>query len=391
MPSAMTAVEQAARLKRWALEEGFQRAGVATLGPVRQGDVFLRWLGRGDQAAMGYLEGRQEVRLDPRRVFEGARSAVCVALQYHPSTAAEEEVTGDLWPRVARYARGRDYHNVMTKRLRKLARRVEEAFPGTRTKPYVDTGPVLERDLAAAAGLGVAGKNTMLLHPEAGSYFLLGELFTSLDLAPDPPIADLCGSCSMCLEACPTDALPEPYRLDANKCISYWTIEHRGGIPPEMRPQLGDWVFGCDICQEVCPHNDRPLVRGDEAFDLPTERIALDLAALLDLDEKEYQRLFQGSPMKRSRRQGLRRNACVAMGNLAHRSYVTPLGRALGDPDPLIRSHAAWSLGRIGGPEAAAKLTAALASEADSEVSEMLEIALAGTRRSGRDANSQLP
>lgn len=355
----MNASEKAARLERWALELGFHRAGVARLTPALHGESFSRWLERGDHAGMGYMEGRPEVRLDPRRLFDGARSAVCVALQYHPPAAAAGEATGDLWPRVARYARGRDYHNVMTKRLRRLARRVEEAFPGTRTKPYVDTGPVLERDLAAAAGLGVAGKNTLLLHPEDGSYFLLGELFTSLDLEPSAAISDLCGSCSLCLEACPTDALPEPYRLDSRQCISYWTIEHRGPIPETMRGALGDWVFGCDICQEACPHNDKPLTAGDPAFTLAEARSDLDLVGLLQLDDEGYQRVFQGSPMKRARREGLRRNACVAMGNSGDAAYVPALAGALADGDPVVAGHAAWALGRIGGPEAVAALEAA--------------------------------
>ena len=243
-------------LRAWAVEAGFDRVGVARLAAALHGESFVAWLGRGDQAAMAYMADRVEVRLDPRALFAGAKSALCVTLQYHAPDALP--VDGDLWPRVARYARGRDYHNVMTKRLRRLARRIEDAFPGSRTKPSVDTGPVLERDLAAAAGLGVAGKNTMLLHPHAGSYFFLGELFTSLDLEPEHELSDLCGSCSLCLEACPTGALPQPFRLDARRCISYWTIEHRGPIPEDVRPQLSDWVFGCDLCQEACPHNDRP-------------------------------------------------------------------------------------------------------------------------------------
>ncbi len=211
---------------------------------------------------MGYLERRIEARLEPAKVVPGTRSVLCVALQYSPlSNKDGEEVPdpkGDLWPRVARYARGRDYHDVMQDRLKTLETRIAEAFPGLVSRRYVDTGPVLERELAARAGLGVPGKNTNLLHPEAGSWFLLGELFLSLDLAPDVPLADLCGSCTRCLEACPTGALPEPWRLDSNRCISYWTIEHRGALPPEAREMVGDWVFGCDICQEVCPWNTAP-------------------------------------------------------------------------------------------------------------------------------------
>jgi len=373
-------------LKALSLEAGFDRVGVVRLALAANGESFEAWLERGDHAAMSYMAGRLDVRLDPRRLFEGARSALCVALQYHAATT--DDVAGDLWPGVARYAHGRDYHNVMIKRLRKLARRIEEAFPGTRTKPYVDTGPVLERDLATGAGLGIAGKNTMLLHPEAGSYFFLGELITSLELEPESPMADLCGSCSLCLEACPTDALPEPFRLDARRCISYWTIEHRGAIPVEMRSELGKWVFGCDICQEVCPHNDRPLVAADPAFALAEHRRNLDLTALLELDEEGYQELFQGSPMKRSRWEGLRRNASVAMGNSGDRRYVEALSRSLEDPDPVIRRHSAWALGRIGGDRAFLRLAEACSQEADEEVLAELETALAGQAGSARGVNS---
>ncbi len=368
------AAQRAELLRTWALEVGFDRAGVARLEPVATGQAFLRWLERGEHAEMAYLEGRAEARLDPREIFEGARTAVCVALQYHPVAASRQG--GDLWPRVARYARGRDYHNVMIKRLRRLARRVEKGFPGSRAKPYVDTGPVLERDLAAKAGLGAVGKNTLLLHPDAGSYFLLGELFTSLDLEPDARVGDLCGSCSRCLDACPTGALPEPFRLDSQRCISYWTIEHRGPIPRPTRAALGEWVFGCDLCQEACPLNDRPSVTAEAAFELPAGRAGLDLAALLALREEAYQEVFRGSAMKRSRREGLRRNAALAMGNRGEARYVGPLAEAMTDLDPVLRSHAAWSLGRIGGSGALAALREARSREESPAVIEELDRAL---------------
>ena len=253
--------DRAARIRRWARQAGFDRAGIAALSPSEHGAALVGWLERGDQAGMEYMRRRLEARLEPARVLGGARSAVCVALQYHPLDG-DAEPAGDLWPRVARYARGRDYHDVMLERLRRLAARVEQGYPGTAWRAYVDTGPVLERELAARAGLGAIGKNTNLLHPEAGSWFLLGELFLTLELTPDAAAADLCGSCTRCLEACPTGALPEPYRLDSRRCISYWTIEHRGDLPPEAREMVGDWVFGCDVCQEVCPVNEAPAGRG---------------------------------------------------------------------------------------------------------------------------------
>ncbi len=372
----MDPASKSALLKRLALAAGFDRAGVARLAPSDHPGALHQWLERGDQATMEWMTQRTELRLDARQLFPGAQSALCVALQYSP-LRGEEESGGDLWPRVARYARGRDYHNVMGKRLRKLAKEVRERFPGTQTRTYVDTGPVLERELAARAGLGAVGKNTLLLHPEAGSWFMLGELFTSLSLTPDPPLADLCGSCTRCLEACPTQALTAPYQLDSRKCISYWTIEHRGRLPHEAREAMEDWVFGCDLCQEACPVNAAPSPEGqDPAFALPPGRGRLDLTALLAIDAESYAEVFHGSPMQRAKRQGLQRNAAVAMGNRGDKKYIQPLAKALADAEPLVRQHAAWALGKIGGPAACRVLTQTLEGELDAEVIAELRAAL---------------
>ncbi len=370
-------------LKSWALEAGFDRAGIARLDPLEHGEALVRWLDRGDQAGMEYLGRRLEARLDPSQVFAGARSVLCVALQYHPldreDGERQPEPSGDLWRRVARYARGKDYHEVMGERLRALEERVRAEFPGCETRRYVDTGPVLERELAARAGMGAVGKNTMLLHPEGGSWFLLGELFLSLDVDPGPvrPLEDLCGSCTLCLDACPTGALAEPYRLDSNKCISYWTIEHRGALPAAARRMVGGWVFGCDVCQEVCPWNAAPAPAVHPEMELPPERGELTLARLLGLPREEYVERFRGSPMKRAKLDGLRRNAAVAMGNRRESRHVGPLAEALRDEVPLVRGHAAWALGRIGGKDAVAALEAALAAEGDGEVRAEIEDALA--------------
>ncbi|HEV8240911.1 MAG TPA: tRNA epoxyqueuosine(34) reductase QueG [Thermoanaerobaculia bacterium] len=314
----------AAQLEEWALEAGFDRAGIATLEPLAHGEAFVRWLARGAHAGMSYLERRVEARLQPATIFDGARSVLCVALRYAP-LVDEDEPSGDLWPRVARYARGRDYHPLMEARLDVVAARVEAAFPGARTRRYVDTGPVLERELAARAGIGVVGKNTMLLDREMGSWFLLGELFTTLDLAPSEPLAELCGGCTLCLDACPTGALVEPFRLDSNRCISYWTIEHRGAFDAEAAAMVGDWVFGCDVCQEVCPWNRRrhALPPADHPeLRLPPERRELDLAGLLSMSRDEYVERFRGSAMKRARLEGLQRNAAAAMKNRGERVPV---------------------------------------------------------------------
>ncbi len=300
------AAGRAERIKSWALEAGFDRAGVASAEPSEFAAEYQDWLDRGDHAGMQYLERNVERRADSRKTLPAVRSVLCVALDYGDQHAALTG-TGDLWARVARYAHGDDYHLVMEKRLHALAERIEAAWPGTELKVYVDTGPVLERELAARAGLGAIGKNTMLLHPEAGSWFLLGEILLSLDLEPDHPLADLCGTCTECLDACPTGALPGPYRLDANRCISYWTIEHRGEFPPDA-PDTHGWIFGCDICQEVCPVNAAPEINPDPAFELPAHRAQLNLIDLLSMDREEYVERFRRSPMKRAKLEGLKRN-----------------------------------------------------------------------------------
>ena len=220
----------------WALEAGFDRAGVATLEPSRHGEALRSWVERGDQAGMAYLERRMEVRLDPSKSLDGARSALCVARHYSPPAAPPR--LNDLWSGVASYARGRDYHDTMTPTLRKLGERIESSFPGARTRSYVDTGPILERELAERAGLGWVGKNTMLLD-RSSSYFLLGEIVMTLEMEPSEPMSDLCGTCTRCLDDCPTGALREPYRLDSRRCISYWTIEHRGRDPDQETGRAG--------------------------------------------------------------------------------------------------------------------------------------------------------
>ena len=360
-------------LRSWALEAGFDRAGIARTDPSAHESALRDWVARGDQAGMTWFEKGVDKRLDSRRVLADARSVLCVALDYHPLREGRQ-VTGDLWPRVARYARGRDYHDVMQERLKLLEARIVAAFPGCGTRRYVDTGPVLERELAARAGLGSFGKNTNLLHPEAGSWFLLGELFLSLELEPDSGFSDLCGSCTLCLEACPTGALPEAYRLDSRRCISYWTIEHRGPVPEEIREGLGDWVFGCDVCQEVCPVNAAPTEALQPEMDLPRARAKVDLAGLLGIEAESYVEIFRGSPMKRAKREGLQRNAATAMGNRRDPAYHEALEEALELGSETVRIHAAWALGRVGG-EGAKEV---LLRRREEESSETVRLEIAG-------------
>ncbi len=304
-------------LCEWAVEEGFDRAGIATLEASEYGDEFSAWVERGDNASMEWLGRRVEERLNPASRLEGAKSAVCVALHY-PARGQDES---DLWSGVARYAHGDDYHDVMMRRLRRLGDRIERSYPGSRTRSYVDTGPLLERELGQRAGLGRIAKNTMLLS-RSGSYFLLGEVLTTLDLSPGETLPDLCGNCTRCLDACPTDALTQPYRLDARRCISFWTIEHRTDLPEEIERDLGEWTFGCDICQQVCPWNEERNPRRSQAerasdLALPEHRRGLDLVELVTLDRDCYVETFRRSAMKRAKLDGLRRNAAAVLANEA--------------------------------------------------------------------------
>ena len=369
----MSSAASAALLKLWALEAGFDRAGVAAVRASDHQQAVLDWLELGRHAGMSYLSRRVECRLNAENLVPWARSVLCVALQY---ATAEDDTEGDLWPWVARYARGRDYHEVVGEGLESLRCRIEEGFPGCTTRWYVDTGPVLERELAARAGLGVVGKNTNLLHPQAGSYFFLGEIFLDLDLEPDIPIADLCGSCTACLEACPTEALVAPFVLDSNLCISYWNIEHRGEVPPASRERAGQWVFGCDVCQEVCPWNASPEPPAASEFEIPPRRRRLGLLELLALSRSSYVEVFRGSAMKRAKLEGLKRNAAIAMGNRGQQRYVPALAEALVREEAQVRGAVAWALGSIGGDRARSVLRKRLPDEEDATVRRELQRAL---------------
>lgn len=369
--------ERSERVRSLAAMEGFDAVGIARLAPATTGSFFERWLGRGNHAGMAWLERRIERRLDPRELLPGARAAVVVAWRYAPLVPDGDDPPNELWRRVARYARGEDYHGFVLERLERVGERIAAEFPGTEHRAYVDTGAILERELAALAGLGSIGKNTCLLSPAQGSWFLLGELLVTLELDPDPPIGDLCGECSRCLEACPTGALAEPFRLDASRCISYWTIEHRGEIPVEMRRSVGEWVFGCDVCQEVCPWNGRlgPLAGRSEAR-VPSSLRTLDLVDLLRLPEEDLRARLSGSPLMRPKVAGLRRNAAGALGVLGREDAVPKLEEAMGDASAVVRGQVAWALGAIGGDAAVAALRRALAAEREPKVREEILAAL---------------
>jgi epoxyqueuosine reductase len=303
--SALTEV-----VKAKALELGFDRVAIGPADPPERGAAFEAWLDSGYAGTMEYLVRGREKRLDPGKLLPGARSVIAVALNYYQGAVPDEE----SWAPIARYAWGRDYHDVMTPRLESLLASLKEAAgPNVSGRVYVDTGPVLERDLAARAGLGWIGKNSMLLHPELGSWFFIGIILTTAELDVGEPLPDRCGRCTACLDVCPTHAFVAPYVLDATRCISYLTIEHKGPIPDDLKPQMGEWVFGCDLCQSVCPWNRKtPLTR--EPALIPDGRFP-PLESLLGLSEAEFSEQFRGSPLMRPKWRGIMRNAEVAQAN----------------------------------------------------------------------------
>jgi epoxyqueuosine reductase len=344
--SATLALSLEGRVKAQAFGLGFDLVGICTLGPAETAQVFDTWLERGYAGAMEYLSRGREKRRDSRLPVPAATSAIVVAMNY-----GGHEPDGP----VARYARGDDYHDIVLERLWTLHRWLDdEVGRPVVGKAYVDTGPLLERDLARRAGLGWFGKNTNLINPSLGSFFFLGVLLVDLELVADAPFAaDRCGTCTRCLEACPTDAFAAPRVLDATRCISYLTIELKGAIPPELREPIGDRLYGCDICQNVCPWNERfakalpdespyaarPALAGKDARSLAHE--------LLAMSELSFRQAFAGSPMKRAKLRGLKRNAAVLLGNIGSDADRGALERALKDDEPLAREHIEWALGQI--------------------------------------------
>lgn len=356
---------------------GFTMAGVVAARPGQHLAAYLAWLEQGYQGEMGYLSRPDRVarRQDLNLILRGVQSLICVGLDYATFQLPPEIANDPGRGRIANYAWGKDYHPLMASRLEEVAR-----WLGSHghCKVYVDTGAILERDHGVAAGLGFVGKNSMLIAPRRGSWLFLGQILTTLPLEADRPAAmPACGRCQRCLTACPTQAFPQPYILDARRCISYLTIELKGWIPGHLRPLMGNWVYGCDICQEVCPFN---------RFASPSQEVAFrpehpDFAAppllhLLALDEANFARQFANSPIQRIKRERLVRNSCVAAGNWGHPAAVPALTPLLGDNSELVRGHAAWALGQIGGDPAGAALHQALPHESSSLVQAEISLAL---------------
>jgi epoxyqueuosine reductase len=369
---------------------GFDLAGVTTPDPPPHVDTLLSWLGAGRHAAMDYLATDRSVarRSDPRQILPECRSILVLGMRYQPSNQEDSrdssqpsQVAGKIAAgKIAAYAWGDDYHAVIPARLEQLAAFIEGATGRTlHYRAYTDTGPLLERDLAQRAGLGWIGKNTCLIQPGLGSYFFLAELLLDIHLEPDPPfLEDRCGSCTRCLEACPTGCILPDRTLDAALCLSYLTIELRGAISPDLRLQISQWIFGCDICQQVCPWNER--FAGGEAIPEFAPRAGLprpDLVDELALSAEDFSRKFRGSPIKRAKRRGYLRNVAVALGNSAEPAAIPALAQALlSDPEPLVRAHAAWALGQLGGRAAIDGLRAAARKERETAVLDEIRAAL---------------
>ena len=350
-----------ARLQNLARDLGFDLCRITSCEPPAHTNQFRSWLREGAAGEMEYMHRGEEKRCDPQQVLAGARSVIVLALNYWQGEtrwrlsrrAIDKKGNLKSCPtshttatgRIARYAWGEDYHDIITPKLKAIDSFLTEA--GGNQKCYVDTGPVLERDYAAAAGIGWHGKSTMLINQRLGTWFFLSEILTTLDLPIDPPVPDRCGSCSRCIEACPTGAITAPHHLDARRCISYLTIEHKGAIPLELRSLIGDRIFGCDDCLDACPWNRFAEASRETAFQARPATMGMALRDYLNLTEEQFRDVFHRSPIKRIKRRGLLRNVCVALGNVGDASDLPALERAANDPEPLIAEHAQWAIEQI--------------------------------------------
>jgi epoxyqueuosine reductase len=338
-PTGMSPAEIKSALLVKAQALGFDDCRVAPALPAAHRALFEQWIAEGKHGDMAWMARNVERRTDPRVVLPGARSVIMLALNYYQGSGPENDY------RIARYAWNDDYHDLIEKKLREL-----DAFltsQGGTQKPYVDTGPVLERDFASEAGLGWGGKSTMQIHRHLGTWFFLADILTTLDLPADTPAKDMCGKCTRCIDACPTQAITAPRRMDARRCISYLTIESKGSIPQEFRRAIGDRIYGCDACLDACPWNRHAQESREATFQARETVFSKSLRDFLALTDDEFRALFAKSPIKRIKRPAFLRNVCVALGNVGAWDDLPALEAAAADPHPLIAEHAAWAIAEI--------------------------------------------
>jgi epoxyqueuosine reductase len=375
---AVTHTSLTAELKAQAARVGFSQAGVCPAVSPAGIARFDEWLAAGYAGQMHYLPDRRAAYEHPRHVLDGVRSMLVLAFDYR---TVEPQPSQPGQGRVARYAWGNDYHDLIRSRLQTLSDYCLAKEPTARVRGVIDTAPLMERDFAQLAGLGWIGKNTLLLNKQAGSFFLLAVLLTDLELEIDQPhTADHCGTCQACLDACPTQAFVEPFVLDARRCISYLTIESRESMPGELRNQVGDWLFGCDICQDVCPWNRHAPVVHEPVLQPLAGQTSLELAELFELDDAAFRQRFRHTPLWRPKRRGILRNAAIVLGNRPTPGAIEALIRGLNDDEPLVRGACAWALGRYADPRARAALDARLAQETDETVRAEIEQSQASAR-----------
>ena len=364
-------------LRKKAKELGFDLVGAIPVSRSKTIDVYNSWLKNGYAGSMGYLERHAELKEDPRRLLPETMSLFALGFNYNtvdPSSQTQNPEIGCI----SRYAWGYDYHQLIRSKLSKLENYLcHELNAGMLSRSFVDSGPVLEREIAQRAGLGWIGKHSNLINWEKGSWFFLAELLVDVPLDTNMPFTRVdCGTCTICIEACPTEAIIANRTVDARLCISYLTIELKGAIPVELRPKMSNMIFGCDICQEVCPWNQNASKSPESGLLPRPENVAPELTELMKMDESAFKKRFRKSPIKRTKRRGLLRNVAVALGNWAHESAIPALSLGLQDSEPLVRSHAAWALGRISASQAKINLKAARITEKDPAVLEEIEAAL---------------
>ncbi len=362
-----------AELKAEARRLGFDMCGICPAVPPPGIDRFRQWLSAGYAGQMQYLPDRDDAYADPQHVLDGARSIVLLAMNYRTAEPTSAQAGQG---RISRYAWGTDYHTIIRDRLDALADWLRVEDPNVKVRGVVDTAPLLEREFAQLAGLGWIGKNTLLLNKQLGSWFFLAALLTDIELEYDAPHeTDHCGTCRACLDACPTGAFVDAYVLDARRCISYLTIELRDHLPSDLRPGIGDWLFGCDVCQDVCPWNHRAPQSNEPRFQPLEGADPIQLAALFGLDDDAFRARFRDTPLWRAKRRGLLRNAAIVLGNRPHEMSLPALIRGLSDVEPLVRAACAWAIGNYTSRNAIASLRERLSVEHDQTVAEEIRCA----------------